>query len=149
MIIGWYYLHSNGDLIYKRDLEGTVADLRESDFVKALWPFDPDDRAQAWNILIEALAAGANLRRIKELAEYWGCNNDDALNYAHYLHIKLCMDGKSYCAKQPNFIDLQASKAGFGASYLEALADLATNMDYKSSKMWGNTFKQICDKEFI
>ena len=33
---GWYYLHTNGDLIYKRELGGTAADIRESDFAKQL-----------------------------------------------------------------------------------------------------------------
>ena len=46
-IEGWYYLHENGDMIYKRELGGTDADIRESSFAKMLWPFDPDDRAGA------------------------------------------------------------------------------------------------------
>lgn len=29
---GWYYMHKNGDLIYKRDTAGMAADIRESDF---------------------------------------------------------------------------------------------------------------------
>ncbi len=59
---GWYYLHTNGELIYKRDLDGTAADIRESTFARALWPMEPSDREGAWRILIEGLAAGANLK---------------------------------------------------------------------------------------
>ena len=66
-ISGWYYLHTNGELIYKRDLDGTAADIRESDFARALWPMDPTDRESAWTILVEALALGANEERIAEL----------------------------------------------------------------------------------
>jgi hypothetical protein len=47
---GWYYLHTNGSLIYKRELGGTAADIRESDFARAMWPLDPADRAGAWRI---------------------------------------------------------------------------------------------------
>lgn len=41
-IEGWYYLHSNGALIYKPDHDGTVADIRDSNFARGLWPMDPD-----------------------------------------------------------------------------------------------------------
>ena len=51
-IEGWYYLHENKDLIYKRDLDGIVADIRESPFAIGLWPMDPQDRMTAWNLLI-------------------------------------------------------------------------------------------------
>jgi hypothetical protein len=44
-IIGWYYLHENGSLIYKREIGGTAADIRESDLARGLWPLDPQDRA--------------------------------------------------------------------------------------------------------
>ena len=64
-IIGWYYLHTNGDLLYKRELEGTAADIRESSFAKMLWPVDSEDRAGAWRIVVEALACGANPERVK------------------------------------------------------------------------------------
>jgi len=39
MIEGYYYLHMNGDLIYKRETGDTAADIRESDFAVAMWPF--------------------------------------------------------------------------------------------------------------
>jgi hypothetical protein len=88
-IEGWYYLHTNGELIYKRDLDGAVADLRESDFVRHFWPCDPTDREGAWNILVEALALGASPSRVNELAIKWQCNDEDALVYAERLQIKL------------------------------------------------------------
>ena len=68
---GWYYLHTNGSLIYKRELGETAADIRESDFARAMWPMDPTDRAGAWNVLVEALALGADAARVKELAAKW------------------------------------------------------------------------------
>jgi hypothetical protein len=63
-IEGWYYLHENHELIYKRDLPDTVADFRESDLVKGFWPMDPTNREDAWTVLIEAASAGANPNRI-------------------------------------------------------------------------------------
>lgn len=63
-------------------LDGTAADLRESDLVRAFWPVDPSDRLGAWTILVEAWVAGASGTRIQELASKWGCTNDDAMVYA-------------------------------------------------------------------
>lgn len=77
-IEGWYYLHTNGDLIYKRELGDTAADIRESSFAKAMWPFDPDNREGVWRIVIEAACIGALPERIKALEELWKCNDEDA-----------------------------------------------------------------------
>ena len=106
---GWYYLHTNGELIYKRELGATAADIRESDFARALWPMEPSDREGAWRILVEGLAAGANPERIKELAERWECDNEDADIYAERLGINLFLDGNQWCATAGNFVNLQES----------------------------------------
>lgn len=140
MIEGWYYLHENGDVIFKSDYEGVVADLRESDFVKALWSFDSADRQKAWSILVESLSAGANKKRVQELADKWSCNDKDAEIFAERIGVKLSMDGNQFCAIGPGFINLQESPAGFGDTALEAMAELAKETGYVPRKMWGNSF---------
>jgi len=145
-IEGWYYLHENGDLIYKRELGDTVAELRESTFVKGIWAFDHIDRAQAWTILIESMAAGADIHRIKNLAQKWFCDDDDAKNYADYVDINIFMDGNSWCATKTDFTNLQESIAGFGDTALEAIAELCKDLGYKPSKMWGVSFKDLINK---
>lgn len=67
-LVGWYYLHTNGDLIFKCELGETAADIRESDFARCMWPMRPDDRAGAWDIAVEGLALGARKERVAELA---------------------------------------------------------------------------------
>jgi hypothetical protein len=141
---GIYYWHVNGALIYKRDLPGTAADIRESDMARALWFMDTGNRADAWKICVEGLSAGVDRDRIMELAEKWGCNNEDAPNYAEYLGLTLDMDGNQWCAKPSWFLNLAEHPAGFGDTELEAFADLATKLGYKPSKMWGNTFEGLC-----
>lgn len=143
MIIGWYYLHVNGELIYKRELDGTAADIRESPFAIGLWPVEPSDRGGAWSILIEALSAGAKKERILELAKKWNCTNEDALIYAEHYGVSLFMDGTAFCATRKDFANLQESPAGFGDSYLEAMADLCKQLGYKPSKMWGASFPEL------
>ena len=140
---GWYYLHINGDLIYKHDSPGVVANIRESSFAKTLWPIDTKDRSSAWQILVEALAIGANTPRVEELAKLWGCDDDDAKHYAEFLNVGLELDGDKWCATPPGFVNLQVSSAGFGDTCLEALADLAKNLGYKGGKMWNATFKDL------
>jgi hypothetical protein len=142
-IIGWYYLHANGDLIYKRDLDGTVADIRESDFARALWPMDPEDRAGAWRILVEASALKANPERVKALAEKWGCTDEDAKHYADHIGIDLFMDGNAWAATRKDFINLQESPAGFGATCLAAMTELCAELGYRGGKMWNATFHDL------
>jgi len=139
-----YYLHENGDLIHKGEIDGSIAaDIRESPFARGLWFLDIDNREDAWNILVEALAGGAKAGRIQELAELWGCNDSDALNYAQRLGVLLEKDGAAWCATRSDFIDLQASPAGFGDTALEAMAALAKELGYRPSKLWGNTFENL------
>lgn len=146
-IIGWYYLHENGDLIYKRDLPGADADIRESPFAVMLWPIDPKDRSCAWQFLVEASAAGANKERVKELAEKWGCNDGDAQHYAAHIDAELFMDGNQWCATGGDFTDLQNSPAGFGDTALDALGALCKELGWKPQKMWGATFHDLVKKE--
>lgn len=144
MITGWYYLHTNGELIYKPDSDTIAGDLRESDFVRAMWIIDLSNRVSLWNILVEALALKANKSRIEELAKKWKCDNKDAEIYAQHIGLApLKMDGDQWCATLPSFINLQESEAGYGDSALEALADLCQKLGYKEGKMWNSEFKDL------
>lgn len=142
-ISGWYYLHENGDLIFKKDYPGVAADIRESDFAIGLWPVDSSDREGAWNILVEGLAAGANYGRIQELADKWKCTDTDAENYASRVGVILHIDGDQYCAKRFDFQNIQDSPVGFGNTALEAMAGLCKELGYRPAKMWGSSFKDL------
>lgn len=65
MIEGYYYLHVNKDLIYKRGSD-SIIDIRESDFCDSAWAFQPEDRAVAWGMLVEALSLDAKQKRKAE-----------------------------------------------------------------------------------
>lgn len=142
-IEGWYYLHTNKTLIYKRELGGTAADIRESPFALALWPVRTSDREGAWNILVEALALGADRAQVRGLEEKWGCTNEDAGAYAERVGCVIKMDGDKWCAHRRDFVNLQESEAGFGATALEAMAALCKELAYVPVKMWGPTFKSV------
>ncbi len=141
-LIGWYYLHENGSLIYKPG-EDACADIRDSDLARALWPMDPTDRAGAWRIVIESGAAGANPERVTDLAAQWGCTDRDAGRYAEYVGARLFMDGNAWCATKNDFVNLQESPAGLGPSAREALTNLAKAVGYRPSKMCGATFDKL------
>jgi hypothetical protein len=141
-ITGWYYLHTNGQLIYKRDSPGQDADIRESDFAVALWAWN-NDRLTAWNILVEALSLKADKNQILKLANTWGCDDRDAVVYAMNANIKLGKDGAQLTACRKDFINLQESPMGFGKSYLEAMADLCKKLGYKGGKMWNASFPDL------
>ena len=137
-IDGYYYLHTNGDLIYKRDLDGgTAADLRESDFVRTFWHCDISNRAHAWRIIVESRALGANDDRVQELEKRWGCNDADAAIYAERIGIRLFMDGNMWCATRKDFVNLQESPAGFGETCAKAMSALVKELGYTGGKTWG------------
>jgi len=143
MITGFYYLHTNNDLILKHNLPGTAADIRESDFAVMLWPVDTKNRENAWQILIEALACGADLVRILELAVLWHCDDADAQVYADRVGILLSLDGDQWCATRKDFVNFQESSAGFGKYALDAMAALCKDLGYKPQKMWGASFVDL------
>ena len=140
-IAGYYYLHTNCDLIFKRYLDGgQVADFRESSFVRHFWSLDPQDRETAWQIVVESSAIGADPKRVAELAALWKCDDNDAPNYAAAIGLDLYMDGNAWCASRPNKINLQECPHGFGATALEAMTDLAKRLGMRAQKTWGPTF---------
>lgn len=147
MVTGFYYLHTNGKLIYKRDLPGMASDIRESDFAIMIWPIDTENREDAWGLLVEALACGVDLEQVMRLAVKWRCDDEDALIYAKHAGAKLFKDGNRWCATKGNFIDLQNSPAGFGSTALEALAGLCKALGYKPQKLWGATFASLLAKK--
>ena len=140
---GWMYQHTNGDLIYKRDLVAQVADIRESPFAVGLWRIDPENRETAWNCVVEALAGGARAKRVAELAEKWSCTDEDAQVYANRVSCVLGRDGDQWYATRVDFIDLQESPAGFGDTCREAMSELCRELGYKPSTMWGATFGSL------
>lgn len=151
-IDGYYYLHTNGELIWKPYLDGgQVADFRESSFVQHFWTINLKDREKAWSLLIEALSIGAHKERVVELATLWKCTNQDAAIYAEHIGINLYMDGTAWCASRRDAIDLQMSPHGFGDTALEAMADLAKQLGMRAQKPWGPTFRSLvecpCDGE--
>lgn len=141
-IKGWYYLHQNGDLIYKPSPDAIV-DIRDSDFAVCSWPIDATDRKTAWEILVEAAALGARESRISELAEKWGCNDQDADMFASVVGVVLKVDGNQWCAHRFDFVNLQESFAGFGDSKLLAMADLAKHLGIRGGHMWRSTFSDL------
>ena len=76
MISGFYYLHENGDLIFK-----VLSPDDDSDFVKKVWVVDFGNRLSAWILLLEALQAGARIERVRELAGKWHCTAEDLTKF--------------------------------------------------------------------
>lgn len=143
-ILGIYYLHENGDLIYKCGTDA-IAYIRDSPFAKALWVVYPSDRMGAWNLLVESYAAGARKERVQELMGKWRCDDADAIHYADRVGCLLGEDGDQKTATKKDFVNLQESPCGFGGTYLEAMANLARALGYKPCKMWGTTFKTLLE----
>ncbi len=77
---GFYYLHADGNLIYKPEIVVANDDgYFDSPFVKKVWHVDPRDRIVAWKIILEALAMGCDKERAKELSKQWDLTFEDSL----------------------------------------------------------------------
>ena len=72
--MNYYYFHKNGSLIYKK-FEPEL----DSPFVVKVWEADLTNRMDAWRVVLESLALGANEERITELADKWKLGFDDAI----------------------------------------------------------------------
>lgn len=117
----WYYLHENSDLICKHM---PVEVDWPGGFVRKVWEIDTDCREQAWILCIEALEEGANEERVRSLATKWKLTDDDGLEFAKRVDLKLSLDGDVWCAAFADFENIQNSQVGFGATALDAFVDL-------------------------
>lgn len=122
---GYYYLHTNSDLIYK---PATVIDSDpnyfDSPFVRKFWPITLSERGDAYTLLLDAQAMGAKQKRIQELKTKWDITEEDTQVYADRVGFKLFMDGDQWSATLPTFKNLQESPAGFGDTRWDALVAL-------------------------
>ena len=71
-----FYLHENGQIIGKNPQFWEPQDAQSS-FVKKVWEIETEDRATAWQLVLEALALGADKTRVAELIEKWKCDQKD------------------------------------------------------------------------
>ena len=75
----FFYLHTNGDLIGKNSVVvDTDPKYFDSPFVKKVWEVDLDKREDGWKLILEALAFGANISPVKELAKRWELTFEDS-----------------------------------------------------------------------
>jgi len=145
-IQGWYYLHVNGDLIYKNNPDAIV-DIRDSDLCRSAWSWD-GKRQSAWQILVEASSLGAKSERIEKLTKDWGCDDVDAEEYAKYVGCVLGVDGDRKTATRRDFENLQESLCGFGETYLHAMSDLCKQLGFVGGTLlWHATFLDLLKTE--
>ena len=75
-----YYLHQNGDLIGKNPFVVTGdANYFDSPFVKKVWWINTEERDTLWTMMLEALAMGVRVGRIREIAESNNCDKADSI----------------------------------------------------------------------
>ena len=149
MTKGWYCLHKNGTLLFRKGRKGKDSDTRGRNFVIGLWSFNSDDRAQAWNILVEALAGGAKKGRIGELATLWNCDDTDALLYGERSGCRLFQDSRGrWCATRKDYTGAPGDPIGLGVTCLDAMANLAKAMGFVPSKMFRKTFRDLLADDY-
>ena len=88
----YYYLHENGNLLGKNPVvvdDEVLGDASyfDSPFVKNVWLIHTEDRESLWRMLLEALAMGAKVGRVAEIAMQNGCNFRDSLEMLKRLQV--------------------------------------------------------------
>jgi hypothetical protein len=120
-IEGWYYAHANKDIIFKRE----KPEMEPGGFVKRVWPFDPEDRAGAYCILIEAAVMDSKKERLDQLIEKWKITDDDCLITAGYYSILLMQIGpERSCNKWAARWASKDEPVGYGIDAFWAMVDL-------------------------
>ena len=132
---GYYYLHTNGDLIYKPGIVmDSDPDYFDSPFVRKVWSIDLSDRGTCYQLLIDAQAMGVKQDRIDELKSKWKITEEDTQVFADRTGFKLFMDGNQWSATLPTFKNLQEDPAGFGDTRWDALVALCKELKCPSQK---------------
>lgn len=108
----------------------------------------PFDRVSCWSLLVEARASSAKRSRVEELAKKWGCDNEDALKFAPFVNLRLFQDGDAFCAVHKDFTNLQECSAGFGGTYLDAIADLLRVCGYTPDKVNPTGIVALVESQF-
>jgi hypothetical protein len=80
-----YYLHENGQLIHKPITAIIEGDLVRDWFWGPRWTINTENRGACWLLCIEAAALGANIDRIKDLADKWGLTFEDSINFLAWM----------------------------------------------------------------
>lgn len=128
---GYFYLHTNRELIYKPDIDGRLKeDLDSSDLVTAYWPVASDDRESLWTCLVEAAARGANPEKIEFMVKTHGMDSADAVMYAERIGFKLAGSDvrKLWAAFSSNFVDQRHSGIGLGETAFDAIVELCRSL---------------------
>lgn len=76
---GYYYLHTNGNLIFKPAIVVDDPEYFDSPFVKKVWRVDVKDRLCSWKIVLEGLSMGCSIPRARELAGKWKLTFKDSI----------------------------------------------------------------------
>lgn len=128
MSAGFYYLHTNGDLIWKK----FRPERDPGGFVRRVWPMDPSRREDGYVILVEAAALGADMNRVLELARKWGMDGDDGLVFCERMGF-VCSPhegeaGSGYLLRHKD--DAPERTSGEGSSPLLALISYTRQGDF-------------------
>lgn len=126
MTDGYYYLHSNGSLHFKK----FCPEIEDGGFVRMIWPLDLSERGNAWVIAIEAGALGADKSRIEELREKWGLTDTDAWQFARASGMKLRVKDGMYYVSHP--AEPHDAHVGTGRTALDAFIDYTRHGDFVS-----------------
>jgi hypothetical protein len=145
-ISGWFYLRKDGTLVHTPDVQGirgAILSMLVMPEILTFWPHDKRDRGTAWRILVEATAGGADRDQIQAMATRAGCDDNDGLTYAKRIGCKISKEGMYWKATRQDWVSREQSPTGYGATVLDAMADLCKSLGYQPSKILQQDFSKL------
>ncbi len=132
----YYYLHTNGDLIGKNPVVvDSDPSYFDSDFVQKVWCIETEERGDCWKLVLEALAKGARIDRVKELVEKWKMDKADSFE----MIARTPLD-----EAKPNVL-----MRGGMSIFIEKILGMDVDEYWKEVKAWGDKEKRRNIKEVI
>lgn len=89
----YYYLHENGSLIGKNPaVVDNDPQYWDSSFVRKAWLINKNNRADAWNLILDAVELNASLEDIQRLIDTWGITEEDGKRFTEITGTRIIFD---------------------------------------------------------
>jgi hypothetical protein len=143
-IEGWYVLYEDRSLKYHTAKNGySQGQLSTYETIVDIWPFDPDERLTAYEIIITSALQGVGADRINQLAHLWSMTREDLEMFLTVTGVTMLEERGRFYAMKKGQILLNGARGLGGATTLEALVMLAGELGYKPSKTMKTNFVDL------